>query len=50
MLVAVVVVGEVEVHTGVPSVGEWGGRGGCGARGERGRRGEMLGAKRCGVG
>lgn len=50
MLVVVVVVGEVEVHTSVPSVGEWGGGGGCGARGERGRRGEMLGAKRGGVG
>ena len=50
MLVVVVVVGEVEVDTCVPSVGEWGGGGGCGARGERGRRGEMLGAKRGGVG
>ena len=50
MVVVVVGVGEVEVHTGVPSVGEWGGGGGCGARGERGWRGEMLGAKRGGVG
>ena len=49
-MLVVVGVGEVEVHTGVPSVGEWGGGGGCGARGERGRRGEMLGAKRGGVG
>ena len=50
VVVVVVVVGEVEVHTRGPSVGEWGGGGGCGARGERGWRGEMLGAKRGGVG
>ena len=50
LLVVVVGVREVEVHTGVPSVGEWGGGGGCGARGEWWGRGEMLGAKRGGVG